>query len=93
MRLKRPDKKSEKAALLSEQQALEKQLQGTEDPAAELSLAVPLLVRRVRHASCMYICGEGTNWPPEAAAWPGTQRLKAKLIRVRLCCRRCTTVL
>ena len=49
VRLKRLEKKSEKAALLSEQQALEKQLQAAEDPAAELSLAVPLIVQRVRH--------------------------------------------
>ena len=53
VRLKRLDKKSEKAALLSEQQALEKQLQAAEDPAAELSLAVPLIVQRVRCQSAI----------------------------------------
>ena len=48
VRLKRLDKKDEKAALQAEQQALDKQLQTEQDPAAELSLAVPLLVQRVR---------------------------------------------
>lgn len=48
VRLKRLDRKDEKAALQAEQQALDKQLQTEQDPAAELSLAVPLLVQRVR---------------------------------------------
>jgi len=48
VRLKRLDRKDEKAALQAEQQALDKQLQTEHDPAAELSLAVPLLVQRVR---------------------------------------------
>ena len=48
LRLKHPDRKSERAALQSEQQALEKQLHDTQEAAAELSLAVPLLVQRVR---------------------------------------------
>lgn len=48
VRLKRQDKKSEKAALQNERQALERQLQAAEDAAAELSLAVPLLAQRVR---------------------------------------------
>ena len=48
VRLKRLDRKSEKAALQAEQQALDKQLQAGQDPAAVLSLAVPLLVQRVR---------------------------------------------
>ncbi len=48
VRLKHLDKKSEKAMLHSERQALKKQLQNRDEPAAELSLAIPLLVQRVR---------------------------------------------
>lgn len=51
VRLRRLDKKGEKAVLHSERQALEKQLQSEEEPAVELSLAIPLLVQRVRQLS------------------------------------------
>lgn len=58
-RLKRLDKKGERAALSSERQALEKQLQAEEDAAAELSLAIPLLVQRAR---CHLISAAGFQW-------------------------------
>ena len=47
-RLKALDKKGEKAALQAERQALEQQLRAGEDAATGLSLAVSLLVQRVR---------------------------------------------
>ena len=52
-RLKPLDRKGEKAALQAERQALEQQLAAGEDAATALSLAVPLLVQRVRtQAAC-----------------------------------------
>ena len=47
LRLKPLDRKAEKAALASQRAALKTQLQGEQDPAAALSLAVPLLVMQV----------------------------------------------
>lgn len=55
LRLKPLDRKAEKAALASQRAALKTQLQGEQDPAAALSLAVPLLVMQVRGEKWAYM--------------------------------------
>ncbi len=52
LRLKPLDKKAEKALVQAQQQDLKAQLAKQMDPAAALSLAVPLLVMQVRCQTC-----------------------------------------
>ena len=92
LRLKRQDRKSEKAALQSERQALERQLQLAEDAAAELSLSVPLLVQRVRskytcQGCChwaVYMCGSALTWSCSCKQSVGSWR-QASAPHVHVC--------